>query len=156
MKKILAVVLALVLVLSMGVAFAEEKTIKVGVITDVGGVNDKSFNQTTWEGMLALMEEYPNIQANYLESSTDADYSSNIETFVDEGYDLIICVGFMLADACREAAETYPDQKFAIIDNADNADLPNVACLMFSQQEASYLVGIVAGMMTKSNTVGYV
>ena len=57
MKKILAVVLALVLVLSMGVAFAEEKTIKVGVITDVGGVNDKSFNQTTWEGMLALMDE---------------------------------------------------------------------------------------------------
>lgn len=156
MKKILAVVLALVLVLSMGVAFAEEKTIKVGVITDVGGVNDKSFNQTTWEGMLALMEDYPNIQASYLESSTDADYSSNIETFVDEGYDLIICVGYMLADACREAAETYPDQKFAIIDDATNADLPNVACLMFSQQEASYLVGIVAGMMTKSNTVGYV
>ena len=85
MKKILAVVLALVLVLSMGVAFAEEKTIKVGFINDVGGVNDKSFNQTTWEGMLALMEEYPNIQASYLESSTDADYRSNIETFVDEG-----------------------------------------------------------------------
>lgn len=105
MKKILAMVVALVLVLSMGAAFAEEKTIKVGIITDVGGINDKSFNQTTWEGMQALMAENPNVQASYLESSTDADYSSNINTFVDEGYDLIICVGYMLADACREAAE---------------------------------------------------
>lgn len=160
MKKILAMALALVLVLSMGAAFAEEvdtsRTIRVGVITDVGGVNDKSFNQTTWEGMQALMEEYPNIEASYLESSTEADYSTNIQTYVDEEYDLIICVGYMLADALRDAAEAYPDQKFAIIDDATNADLPNVACLMFAQNEASYLVGIVAGMMTESNTVGYV
>ena len=157
MKKILAIALALVLALSMSlVACAEETTIRVGVITDVGGINDKSFNQTTWEGMEALMAENPAVQATYLESATDADYSSNIETFVDEGYDLIICVGYMLADACREAALAYPDQKFAIIDDASNADLPNVACLMFSQQEASYLVGLVAGMMTQSNVVGYV
>lgn len=157
MKKILALALALVLVLSMGTAaFAEEKTIKVGIITDVGGINDKSFNQTTWEGMLALMDQYPNIEAKYLESKADSDYNSNIETFVDEDYDLIICVGYMLAGACREGALNYPDQKFAIIDDASNADLPNVACLMFSQQEASYLVGIVAGMMTESNTIGYV
>lgn len=160
MKKILAMALALVLVLSMGAAFAEEvdtsRTIRVGVITDVGGVNDKSFNQTTWEGMQALMEQYPNIEASYLESSTEADYSTNIQTYVDEEYDLIICVGYMLADALRDAAEAYPDQKFAIIDDATNADLPNVACLMFAQNEASYLVGIVAGMMTESNTVGYV
>lgn len=160
MKKILAMALALVLVLSMGAAFAEEvdtsRTIRVGVITDVGGVNDKSFNQTTWEGMQALMEQYPNIEASYLESSTEADYSTNIQTYVDEEYDLIICVGYMLADALRDAAEAYPDQLFAIIDDATNEDLPNVACLMFAQNEASYLVGIVAGMMTESNTVGYV
>lgn len=157
MKKILAIALALVLVLSMGVAAcAEEKEIKVGIVTDVGGVNDKSFNQTTWEGMMALVEQYPNVTANYLESSTEADYTTNIETFIDEEYDLIICVGYMLAGACREAAEAYPEQMFAIIDDATNADLPNVACLMFSQQEASYLVGIVAGMMTESNTIGYV
>lgn len=159
MKKILAIALALVLVLSMGMAACAEEakeSIKVGVVTDVGGVNDKSFNQTTWEGMEALMAEYPQITATYLESSTEADYSTNIETFVDDGCDLIICVGYMLASACREAAEAYPDQKFAIIDDSTNADLDNVACLMFSQQEASYLVGIVAGMMTESNTIGYV
>lgn len=157
MKKILAMVLALVLALSMSaVAFAENKTVKVGVVTDVGGVNDKSFNQTTWEGLQALAAENSAFEVNYLESKAEADYATNIETFVDEDYDLIICVGYMLANACREAAENYPDQKFAIIDDNSNEDLPNVACLMFSQQQASYLVGIVAGMMTKSNVVGYV
>ena len=157
MKKILAMVLALVLALSMSaVAFAENKTVKVGVVTDVGGVNDKSFNQTTWEGMEALAAENSAFEVNYLESKAESDYATNIETFIDEDYDLIICVGYMLANACREAAETYPDQKFAIIDDNTNEDLPNVACLMFSQQQASYLVGIVAGMMTKSNVVGYV
>ena len=157
MKKILAMVLALVLALSMSaVAFAENKTVKVGVVTDVGGVNDKSFNQTTWEGLEALAAENSAFEVNYLESKAESDYATNIETFIDEDYDLIICVGYMLANACREAAETYPDQKFAIIDDNSNEDLPNVACLMFSQQQASYLVGIVAGMMTKSNVVGYV
>ena len=157
MKKILAMVLALVLALSMSaVAFAENKTVKVGVVTDVGGVNDKSFNQTTWEGLEALAAENSAFEVNYLESKAESDYATNIETFIDEDYDLIICVGYMLANACREAAETYPDQKFAIIDDNTNEDLPNVACLMFSQQQASYLVGIVAGMMTKSNVVGYV
>ncbi len=157
MKKILAMALALVLALSMSaVAFAENKTVKVGVVTDVGGVNDKSFNQTTWEGLEALAAENSAFEINYLESKAESDYATNIETFVDEDYDLIICVGYMLAGACREAAETYPDQKFAIIDDNTNEDLPNVACLMFSQQQASYLVGIVAGMMTKSNVVGYV
>ena len=158
MKKILAMALALVLVLSMGAAFAEEvdtsRTIRVGIVTDVGGVNDKSFNQTTWEGMQALMEQYSNIEATYLESGAESDYSTNIQTYVDEEYDLIICVGYMLAGALRDAAEAYPDQLFAIIDDATNEDLPNVACLMFAQNEASYLVGIVAGMMTESNTVG--
>ena len=157
MKKILAMALALVLALSMSaVAFAENKTVLVGVVTDVGGVNDKSFNQTTWEGLEALAAENSSIKVNYLESKTEADYSTNIQSFIDEDYDLIICVGYMLANACREAAEENPDQKFAIIDDNTNENLPNVACLMFSQQQASYLVGIVAGMMTKSNVVGYV
>lgn len=131
------------------------KTIKVGMVTDVGGVNDKSFNQTSWEGLSALAAENAAIEVSYLESKTDADYTANLETFIDEGYDLIISVGYMLADATKAAAEANPEQKFAIIDD-DTIDLPNVACLMFAQHEASYLVGLVAGMTTKTNTVGYV
>ena len=80
MKKILAMALALVLALSMSaVAFAENKTVKVGVVTDVGGVNDKSFNQTTWEGLEALAAENSAFEINYLESKAESDYATNIE-----------------------------------------------------------------------------
>lgn len=133
---------------------ADASNIKIGMVTDVGGVNDGSFNQSSWEGLQRAQVEL-GIEAKYLESKTDADYTPNIETFVDDGCDLIICVGYMLADATRAAAEAYPDQKFAIIDDA-SIDLPNVTCLMFAQEQASYLVGLVAGMTTESNTVGFV
>ena len=87
MKKILAMVVALVLALSMfAVASAETKTIKVGAVTDVGGVNDKSFNQTTREGLQAFAAEHPGVEVSYLESKADSDYAPNIETFLDEDY----------------------------------------------------------------------
>lgn len=157
MKKILALVLVLCMVFSLSVtASAADDKIKIGMVTDVGGVNDKSFNQLAWEGLQALVAEDPSFEVNYLESKTDADYQTNINTFIDEEYDLIITVGYMLADATREAAEDNPDQKFAIVDDSSCADLENVACLMFAQEECSYLVGLVAGSVTKSNTVGYV
>lgn len=175
MKKILALVLALCMVFALCACGAKTEApaqapaaeapaaeapaaeapakVRIGMVTDVGGVNDKSFNQTSWEGLQALDPEV--FEVNYLESKTDADYQTNIQTFIDEEYDLIICVGFMLADATREAAEANPEQLFAIIDDA-SIDLPNVACLMFAQEQASYLVGLVAGAVTESKTVGYV
>jgi len=127
----------------------------VGLVTDVGGVNDGSFNQSAWEGLQRAGKDL-GIEVNYLESKGDADYTPNIEAFMDEDYDLIICVGYMLADATRAAAEANPDQQFAIIDDSSCSDLPNVTCLMFKQEQASYLVGYVAGMMTKTNNVGFV
>lgn len=179
MKKILALMLALCMVFALCACgsrepAAEEATeapaedaateapaeeaapaekVRIGMVTDVGGVNDQSFNQTSWEGLQALDPEV--FEVNYLESKTDADYQTNINTFIDEDYDLIICVGYMLADATREAAEANPDQLFAIIDDS-TIDLPNVACLMFAQEQASYLVGLVAGSVTETKTVGYV
>lgn len=161
MKKILALILSACLCFSLCACGASDNgkasdTIKVGMVTDVGGINDQSFNQSAWAGLSELAKENTKVSVNYLESKTDADYANNIQSFIDEDYDLIICVGFMLADATRKAAEANPDQKFAIIDDSSCADLSNVACLMFSQEQASYLVGVVAGMMTKSNTVGYV
>ena len=175
MKKILALVLALCMVFALCACGAKTEApaaeapaaeapaaeapaeapakVRIGMVTDVGGVNDKSFNQTSWEGLQALDPEV--FEVNYLESKTDADYQTNINTFIDEEYDLIICVGYMLADATREAAEANPEQLFAIIDDA-SIDLPNVACLMFAQEQASYLVGLVAGSVTESKTVGYV
>ena len=157
MKKILSIALVLCMVLALGLpsAFAAD-TVKIGMVTDVGGVNDNSFNQGAWEGLQALAAEDDSFEVAYLESKTDADYQTNINTFLDEGYDLIITVGYMLADATREAAEDNPDQLFAIVDDTTNADLENVACLTFAQEQCSYLVGLVAGSVTESKTVGYV
>lgn len=157
-KKVMAAVLTAAMVASVSampqmVAAADDE-FKIGLITDVGGVNDGSFNQSAWEGLEKAGEEL-GVEVNYLESATDADYQPNMETFVDEDYDLIISVGHMLADATREAAEANPDTKFAIIDDS-SIDLPNVTSLMFKAEQASYLVGYVAGLTTKTNNIGFV
>lgn len=157
-KKVMAAVLTAAMVASVSampqmVAAADDE-FKIGLITDVGGVNDGSFNQSAWAGLEKAGEEL-GVEVNYLESATDADYQPNMETFVDEDYDLIISVGYMLADATREAAEANPDTKFAIIDDS-SIDLPNVTSLMFKAEQASYLVGYVAGLTTKTNNIGFV
>ena len=157
-KKVMAAVLTAAMVASVSampqmVAAADDE-FKIGLITDVGGVNDGSFNQSAWERLEKAGEEL-GVEVNYLESATDADYQPNMETFVDEDYDLIISVGYMLADATREAAEANPDTKFAIIDDS-SIDLPNVTSLMFKAEQASYLVGYVAGLTTKTNNIGFV
>jgi hypothetical protein len=79
-------------------ACAEKTTVKIGMVTDVGGVNDQSFNQTSWEGLENLAKEDPSFEVKYLESRTDADYQTNINTFVDEGVDvgLVVSVGLGL------------------------------------------------------------
>ncbi len=133
----------------------DNSEIKIGLVTDVGGVNDQSFNQSAWNGLQKAQQDF-GVTVNYLESATDADYNANIESFIDEDYDLIICVGYMLADATREAAEANPDVKFAIIDDSTNADLDNVTCLTFKAEQSSYLVGYVAGLTTQKNNVGLV
>ena len=128
---------------------------KIGMVTDVGGVNDGSFNQSAWEGLQRAGEAF-GCEVKYIESKGDADFVPNIESFLDEDYDLIICTGYVMADAVRDAAELNPDQKFAIVDDASNADLDNVTCMMFEQEQASYLVGLAAGYTTESNVVGFV
>lgn len=140
---------------SEGGAAADNSEIKIGLVTDVGGVNDQSFNQSAWTGLQNAEKEL-GVTVNYLESKTDADYNANIESFIDEDYDLIICVGYMLADATRTAAEANPDVKFAIIDDNTNADLDNVTCITFKAEQSSYLVGYVAGLTTEKNNVGIV
>ena len=167
-KKLLAVLMTAAMVLSLVAcggskepaadAPATEESaeaLKVGLITDIGGVEDQSFNQSAWEGLQKAKEDF-GVEINYLSSATDADYAPNIETFVDEEYDLIISVGFLLADATRAAAEANPDTMFAIIDDSSCADLPNVSCLTFKAEQSSYLVGYVAGLMTEKNNIGFV
>lgn len=135
-------------------AAASGEGFKVGLVTDTGGVEDQSFNQSAWEGLQKAAEDF-GVEVNYLSSSTDSDYAPNLETFVDEDYDLIISVGYLLADATKAAAEANPDVHFAIIDDS-SIELDNVTCLTFKQEQASYLVGYVAGLMTEKDNIGFV
>ena len=134
----------------------EEEKYKVGLVLSVGGVNDESFNQSAWEGALAAKEEYGNVEVTYLESNGEADYTPNIETLVDMDMDLIVGVGFQVSDSVKEAAETYPKQAFAMIDSTynENEEIPsNVRPILFNEEQAGYLTGLVAGKMTKTNTI---
>ncbi len=152
MKKGLLFVLVLaMLALVSTAAFAAD--FKIALVTDTGGINDQSFNASAWEGMVKAQKEL-GVEIKYFESKTDADYEPNLTMAVDDGYDLIIAVGWMMADQLAEVAESYPDQKFAIIDNGSVGD--NVVGINFATEQCSYLVGVIAGTMTKTKNVGFV
>ena len=136
-----------------------EEKYKVGLVLSVGGVNDESFNQSAWEGALRAEEEYENVEVTYLESNGEADYTPNIETLIDMDMDLIVGVGFQVADSVKEAAETYPNQAFAMIDSSydEGEEIPsNVRPILFNEEQAGYLTGLIAGKMTKTNTVSWI
>ncbi|NNK13197.1 MAG: BMP family ABC transporter substrate-binding protein [Desulfofustis sp.] len=158
MKKIrvaLSAVLTLFFITGLLVV-GQAATMKIAMVTDVGGVNDQSFNQSAWEGLKRAEKDF-GIKVAYKESKQDADYAPNMETLTDAGYDLIWGIGFLMGDAIKETAEINPDQKYAIIDFSYGDETPqNVACAVFQEEEPSFLVGYIAGKMTKSNMVGFV
>ncbi|QJA09330.1 BMP family ABC transporter substrate-binding protein [Romboutsia sp. CE17] len=161
MKKILC--LGTTLMLSMlalvGCSSSSESNnddLKVTMITSVGGINDQSFNQSSWEGLQEIEKDF-GIKVNYIESKQEAEYATNIETAVDGGADLILGTGFPMQQAILDAAKNYPDQKFAIVDVDYGQDTPeNVVCITFTEEQAGYIVGLVAGKETKTNKVGFV
>jgi len=133
-----------------------EEGIKVSMVTDVGGVNDLSFNQSAWEGLERSKTEF-GTDVSYLESKQEADYEVNLETLVDEENDLVWGIGFMMGEALKLSAENFPEQKFAIIDMSYGEETPeNVVGVSFKEHEPSYLVGYIAGKMTETNKVGFI
>ncbi len=133
----------------------EVSQMKVGLVTDVGKVDDKTFNQFAYEGMMRAAKEF-GLDANYIETQQPTDYDKNIQTFAEEGYDMIITVGFMITDATIKMAEQYPDIKFAGVDQfyADVKD--NAIGLLFSEDQAGFIAGAVAAMMSKTGVIGFV
>ncbi|NMC47096.1 MAG: BMP family ABC transporter substrate-binding protein [Chloroflexi bacterium] len=121
-------------------------------VTDTGGIDDKSFNATAWAGMEQAAADF-GVTVKYLESQQQSDYEVNLNSFIEEGCDLIISVGFLLADATAAAATANPDVNFAIIDNG-NMDLPNVRGNYSDIQEATFLAGYLAAGMTETGKVG--
>jgi basic membrane protein A and related proteins len=128
-------------------------TIKACQVTDTGGVDDASFNQTSWEGSLMAQREL-GVEAKVLESQQQADYERNINAFIEEGCDIIITVGFLLGDATAAMAEQNPDQKFSIVDYAYDPAYDNVLGLVFATEEAAFLAGYAAAAVTQTGVVG--
>lgn len=141
-------------------------SIRVGLVTDVGGIDDKSFNQGTWDGIKLYGKETSGKEGKdfkYLQSTAEADYVPNLSTFADEKLDLIVAPGFLFTSAMVEVATRYPQQKFLLIDALakDKSDklLPNVCNAVFAEHEGSFLVGVVAALKAKAekqSTLGFV
>ncbi len=129
------------------------KVIKVGQVTDVGGIDDRSFNQTAWLGVQQAIDEL-GIEGRYLESQSAADYEPNINTFLSEGYDMIITVGFMIMDASFAAAKANPDTDFVWVDGFSDPEVTNLAAVVTATDAPAFLAGYVAASVTKTGKVG--
>jgi basic membrane protein A len=130
-----------------------EKKLRVGLVTDIGGLNDRSFNQLANEGLERAKSEL-GIEGRVVISEQNSDYVPNLSSLAQQRYDLVIGVGFLMAEAMNTVASQFPQSKFAIIDvdATQLADKPaNVQGLLFKEQEAGYLVGYMAGLYAKDN-----
>jgi basic membrane protein A len=127
----------------------------IGLVTDVGEVDDKSFNQSAWEGVQAVGTELGGL-TKFVETKDAKDYGSNIALFGDKGYDVIVTVGFALGEATVEAAQKYPNIKFIGVDQFQGDTVPNVSGLVFHEDQAGFQAGALAAQLTQSGTIAAV
>jgi basic membrane protein A len=127
--------------------------LRVGIVFDIGGKDDKSFNAAAWEGVKRAKEEL-GIFLRDVEPGDPTSIEPSMRAFAERGYDLIVGVGFAQAPIMDEVARDYPNLKFAIIDGV--IDLPNVASLIFKEHEGSFLVGMIAARTSKTGKIGFV
>ncbi len=162
MKRVMALTLFLAMIISTaGCSIKtgledEEKKFTVAMVTDTGGVNDQSFNSSAWEGMSKFAENTGS-KARYIESSQASDYLVNIDRLADENCDLIWGIGFALSDVVQRAAKTNPELNYAIADYSFGDKTPeNITGVFFRAEESAFVVGFIAGMTTKTDSVGFV
>jgi basic membrane protein A len=123
------------------------------MVTDTGGINDKSFNASAWQGMQLAQQANPNVQVKYLQSTTQSDYVPNINAFLGEKCGIIVTVGFLMGDATQAAAKKNPDGKFAIVDYSYSPVVKNIDALVFDTSQAGFLGGYLAAGMSKTGKV---
>jgi basic membrane protein A len=127
--------------------------LRVGLVFDLGGKDDKSFNSDAWIGVKEAAKDFP-IELRTVEPGDPTSIEPSMRAFAERSYDLIIGVGFDQAPIMNDVAQEYPDLKFAIVDGV--IDRPNVASLIFREHEGSFLVGIIAARMSKTKKLGFV
>jgi len=133
--------------------------IKIGLVTDVGRVNDRSFNQSAWEGVrqagaaLGLTED---VDFKYIETQDAKDYADNIQQFIDNGYNVVVTVGFALGEATIAAAQANPEVFFIGVDQFQGEPLSNLAGLVFNEDKSGFLAGALAAQLSKTGTIAAV
>lgn len=135
-----------------------DTSVKAAIVTDVGGVDDRSFNQSAWEGL----QEWGNAAGlskgngyDYFQSANESEYITNLDSAVAGGYNLVFGIGFALESAIAEVAPNNPDTHYVIVDSVV-PDRDNVVSVGFADHEASYLAGVAAAKSTKTNHVGFI
>jgi basic membrane protein A len=137
----------------------KEAKFTAALVTDIGGVDDKSFNQSAWEGM----QEWGKAEGlkkgpggyDYIQSGNESEYITNIDQAITNKFDIVYGIGFALREAIAEEAKQNPDTKFVIVDDVIK-DQKNVASAIFADNESAYLAGIAAGKSTKTNKIGFI
>ncbi len=130
-------------------------TFNVGLVTDVGKLSDKSFNSNAWQGVQdAVADSSLCVKAKVIESTQATDYQKNMQLFIDQKFDMIVTVGFLLGDDTLAVAKANPNVKFAIVDYAYDKPPANLTGLIFREDQAGFLAGIVAAKMSKTGTIG--
>jgi len=155
-RKALSIICILLIVCGLAAGSAWAAKLKIGLVFDVGGKGDQSFNDSAYRG-LQWASKY-DITHVEIEPGADADRETGVRMLASQGFDLVFGVGFLFTDAIKAVADDFPDTKFAIIDGFI-PDKPNVSSMLFTEHEGSFLVGVIAGMKAKldgKNTIGFI
>lgn len=157
MKKIMfySFLLALLFLMGCGSKDNNEKKsgLKVGLVLNLGGLGDKSFNDSAFEGMKRAEKDF-NIDFKYVEPNSLADFNTYLVEFAEANYDLVIALGHDMKDPVQAVASDYPNINFAIVDSS--VELANVKSILFNEQEGSFLAGYMASLFTKTNKIGFI
>ncbi len=152
---LLSIAISLVLLTAVfmvsGSVLAQEP-LKVGLVTDTGGLNDKGFNQLAHKGAQRAVEDF-GIELDVVQSEQLTDFLPNLRNFAQRDYDLVIGVGYVMEDAIRQVASEYPEVKFLGIETSID-DMDNVASAVFEHEKAAYLIGAMAGLFEQENAEG--
>jgi basic membrane protein A and related proteins len=136
-------------------ASSSAPTFTIGLVTDIGGLNDRSFNHLAYLG-LQNAEKTLGVKGEVLQSASNADYVPNLQTAAVHHDNLVIAVGFLMETAVEKVAKAYPSTDFAIIDSGPAKPIPNLKSLLFHEQDGGYIAGYLAGLVTKTNVVSTV
>ena len=153
MKHTFAAILAAALLFSVGLTANAQGTVEtVCLVTDEGRINDASFNQFAYEGMIEAADDFL-LETTYIETAAATDYAANIQTCIDEGFDVVVTVGFLLTDATLEAAAANPDVFFIGVDQFIMDGPENMAGSQFREDQMGYAVGVMAALLTETDVV---